>query len=113
MASCLKKADHLLVRRLRIWIAVTLAVVVLSGCGASAPAGEDFPDGVIAQVGERTLTGAELGGFMAEVRVSYEAHHRPFPEPGSAEYAISPRGRSRSSSTGCNTSSRRPSSVSA
>jgi foldase protein PrsA len=73
-------------RHLLVWIAATVAVV-LSGCGASPPAGDDFPDQVIAHVGERTLTGPELEGFMAEVRASYAAHHRPFPDPGSAEYA--------------------------
>ena len=32
------------------------------------------------------LTGAELERFLAEVRASYEAHDRSFPEPGSAKY---------------------------
>lgn len=66
---------------------IAVAAIAGSSCGTAAPAGDDFPDGVIAQVGERTLTGAELEGFMAEVRASYAAHHRPFPDPGSPEYA--------------------------
>jgi hypothetical protein len=65
---------------------MAVAAIAGSGCGASAPGDDDFPNGVIAQVGESTLTGAELERFMAEVRASYGAHDRSLPEPGSAEY---------------------------
>jgi parvulin-like peptidyl-prolyl isomerase len=65
---------------------MAVAAIAGSGCGASAPGDDDVPNGVIARVGERTLTGAELERFLAEVRASYEAHDRSLPEPGSAEY---------------------------
>jgi parvulin-like peptidyl-prolyl isomerase len=65
---------------------MAVAAIAGSACGASAPGDDDVPNGVIAQVGERTLTGAELERFLAEVRASYEAHDRSLPEPGSAEY---------------------------
>jgi parvulin-like peptidyl-prolyl isomerase len=65
---------------------MAVAAIAGSACGASAPGGDDVPNGVIARVGERTLTGAELERFLAEVRASYEAHDRSFPEPGSAKY---------------------------
>jgi parvulin-like peptidyl-prolyl isomerase len=65
---------------------MAVAAIAGSGCGASAPGDDDVPNGVIARVGESTLTGAELERFLAEVRASYEAHDRSLPEPGSAEY---------------------------
>lgn len=65
---------------------MAIAAIAGSACGASAPGDDDVPNGVIALVGERTLTGAELERFLAEVRASYEAHDRSFPEPGSAKY---------------------------
>jgi parvulin-like peptidyl-prolyl isomerase len=65
---------------------MAVAAIAGSACGASAPGDDDVPNGVIARVGERTLTGAELERFLAEVRASYEAHDRSFPEPGSAKY---------------------------
>jgi peptidyl-prolyl cis-trans isomerase C len=65
---------------------MAVAAIAGSACGASAPGDDDVPNGVIAQVGERTLTGAELERFLAEVRASYEAHDRSLPEPGSAKY---------------------------
>jgi parvulin-like peptidyl-prolyl isomerase len=65
---------------------MAVAAIAGSACGASAPGDDDVPNGVIAQVGERTLTGAELERFLGEVRASYEAHDRSFPEPGSTEY---------------------------
>jgi hypothetical protein len=65
---------------------MAVAAIAGSACGASAPGDDDVPNGVIARVGERTLAGAELERFMAEVRASYGAHDRSFPEPGSADY---------------------------
>jgi hypothetical protein len=65
---------------------MAVAAIAASACGASAPGDDDVPNGVIARVGERTLTGAELERFLAEVRASYEAHDRSFPEPGSPDY---------------------------
>ena len=65
---------------------MAIAAIAGSACGASAPGDDDVPNGVIARVGERTLTGAEYEQFLAEVRASYEAHDRSFPEPGSAKY---------------------------
>jgi foldase protein PrsA len=66
---------------------MAVAAIAGSACGASAPGDDDVRNGVIAQVGERTLTRAELERFLAEVRASYEANDRSFPEPGSAEDA--------------------------
>lgn len=65
---------------------MAVAAIAGSACGASAPGDDDVPNGVIARVGESTLTGAELERFLAEVRASYEAHDRSFPEPGSDRY---------------------------
>ena len=65
---------------------MAVAAIAGSACGASAPGDDHVRDGVIAQVGERTLTRPELERFHAEVRASYAAHDRAFPEPGSAEY---------------------------
>jgi foldase protein PrsA len=68
-------------------IAIAAIAVLSAACGASTTAGDAIPEGVIARVGERTLTGAELESFLTEVRGSYAAHHRPFPDQGSPEYA--------------------------
>jgi foldase protein PrsA len=65
---------------------MAVAAIAGSACGTSAPGDDEVRNGVIAQVGEHTLTGAELERFLAEVRASYEAHDRSLPEPGSAEY---------------------------
>lgn len=72
-------------------LACLLAAAVLafvSGCGADAdaPAAPEFPEGTIAEVDGRTLSGAELGAFMAEVQASYNAQNRPLPDEGSPEY---------------------------
>jgi PPIC-type PPIASE domain/SurA N-terminal domain len=82
------RMDHVVVSRCLLCSVMVAAAIFGSACGASAPSGgDDLPDGVVAKVGERTLTGAELERFLAEVRASYKAHHRSFPEPGSAEDA--------------------------
>lgn len=63
-------------------------VAFVSGCGADAdaPAAPEFPEGAIAEVDGRTISGAELGAFMAEVQASYDAQKRPLPDEGSPEY---------------------------
>ena len=69
-------------------IAALAGAVLAGGCGqARTPGAAEVPDGVIARVGERTLSGDEFESFMAEVRASYEAHNRPFPQVGSPEHA--------------------------
>jgi hypothetical protein len=60
--------------------------VVLTGCGSDRGSAPEIPDGVIAKVGERELTGTDLKSFLGEVAASYDARRRPFPESGSPEY---------------------------
>ncbi len=66
-------------------MAAAVAMLV-PGCGAESRTALDFPDGIVAEVDGRPLTGAELGAFMTEVRASYDAAGRRFPEEGSPEY---------------------------
>ncbi len=70
------------------WIAgcgCLLLVLLSLGCASARQPVEDIPDGVIARVGDETVTGQELEAFLAEVQTRYEAKHLPYPEPGTPE----------------------------
>jgi hypothetical protein len=68
------------------WALVLGLLVVLAGCGSDRGSAPEIPDGVIAKVGERELTGTDLRSFLSEVAASYDARHRSFPETGSPEH---------------------------
>jgi parvulin-like peptidyl-prolyl isomerase len=77
---------RLLRKTLPIALACTLAVTV-AGCGGGGGKPTDVPADAIAVVGKDTIKKSELQDLFARARATYKLQKRPFPKPGTRDYA--------------------------
>lgn len=83
-----KPHHHPARRRLRACVlaaAGIMCAVTLAACGGS-DSGANLPDGVVARVGDRNITQAQLDRAMAQTEAGAVAQGQTFPKKGTKEY---------------------------